>query len=112
MQVITLATPAMLPQARVLARSLRRHQPDWSHEVMLVGIDRAPPDAGDWPRMRSAADELDLDVDRLIVRHDPEDLLALLLPHALKTSSKRSAGPVLHLQPSVWVLGNLEPLGA
>ena len=36
MQIITLATPATLPHARVLARSLERHAPDWPLEVLLL----------------------------------------------------------------------------
>ena len=41
MQVITVATMSSLPRARVLARSLSRHQPDWPLTVMLIGREEA-----------------------------------------------------------------------
>jgi glycosyltransferase involved in cell wall biosynthesis len=109
MQVITLTTPAMLPQARVLARSLRRHQPDWPLDVVLIGLDDRAGVAEESLRLRSVAEELDLDVESLIARHDEDDLIALLLPRLLQSYAKRNGAPVLHLPPSAWVLGALEP---
>jgi Glycosyl transferases group 1 len=111
MQALTLTTRATLPRARVLARSLRRHQPDWPLDVVLVGHEEAV-SAGTEEQLslRSAAKELDLDVEMLIARHDEEDLVALLLPRLLQAYSKRISGPVLHLPPTAWVLGDLEPI--
>src|SRR2546423_6081239 len=115
MQVITLATPAMLAQAGVLARSLRAHQPDWPHEVLLVGRlrDRDPPPGA--PRVRPVAEALEgqlrVDFDRLIARYDDEDLLALLRPHVLRAYVRKLGEPVLHLPASIWVVGPLDPVG-
>src|SRR5438309_10336277 len=114
MQVITLATPAMLAQAQVLARSLRTHQPDWSHEVLLVGRARDTGPAAGSRQVRPAAEalgeQLDLDIDRLIARYDDDELLALLRPHALRVFVRSKPGPVLHLPASTWVVGALEPI--
>lgn len=107
MQVLTLVTPSTLPQARVLADSLRRHQPDWPLDILFVGREREADTGGDSSRLRSVADELDVDVERLIASHDEEDLIALLLPRVLKAYSARGAGPTLHLPPTAWVLGDL-----
>ncbi len=113
MQIISLATPDMLAQARVLARSLQIHHPSWAFEVVLMGSAGAadPVDrTGDPLSVRSAAELLDLDVEGLIARHDPGDLAALLLPHVLRAYAKVAVGPVVHLPPSVWVLGDMEPI--
>ncbi|MHB8240366.1 MAG: glycosyltransferase [Solirubrobacteraceae bacterium] len=107
MQLLTLATPAMLPEARVLARSLRRHQPEWSFELVLIGGRET---AEDEMRVRSAGDELDVDVERLIARHEEADLVALLAPHVLRSFMSHTDGPLLHLPASAWVIGSLEPI--
>jgi glycosyltransferase involved in cell wall biosynthesis len=112
MQVLTLATPSTLPQARVLADSLRRHQPDWPLDILFVGREREADTGGEQPRLRSVADELDIDVERLVASHDEEDLIALLLPRVLRSYTARGAGPVLHLPPTAWVLGDLAPVQA
>jgi glycosyltransferase involved in cell wall biosynthesis len=106
MQVVTLATSATLPQARVLARSLQRHQPSWPHDVLLVGRGVAE----DSLRLRSATEELGLDLDRLLAYHDDDDLATLLVPRLLQAYTKRGVGPVLHLPASAWVLSDLEPV--
>ena len=36
-RVVSVVTGATLPQARVMARSLARHQPDWDLELAVVG---------------------------------------------------------------------------
>jgi Glycosyl transferases group 1 len=105
MRLFTLATPAMLPQARVLARSLERHQSGWELEVVLIGGEQAG-----GLRMRSAAVELDLDVERLIARHEEADLVVLLLPRLLQSLMSHTDGPLLHLPPSAWVIGPLAPI--
>jgi glycosyltransferase involved in cell wall biosynthesis len=115
MHVLTMSTLATLPRARALARSLRRHQPDWPHEIVLLGReDRIAPavEAEDSLCLRSASEELDLDVERLIARHDEHDLSVLLLPRLLETCAQRVSAPVLHLPPTAWVLAGLEPVAS
>jgi hypothetical protein len=111
-RVLTLITPTALPQARVLARSLRRHQPEWSHEVVVVAPEgwRAPPDDELELRMRSAVQLLDLDLEPLLGRYDDEELQMLLLPRLLSRRAKEGDGLLLHLPASVWVLDGLEPV--
>ena len=112
MQVLTILTPETLPQARALARSLRRHEPDWSLDVLVVGrLDSADyAKASEELRLLSVAEVLDLDLDRLIARHDREELSVLLLPQLLMAYQERVSGPVLHLPTSAWVLDGLEPI--
>ncbi len=112
MQLITLATPSTLPQARVLADSLRRHQPDCSLDILFVGREREADTGGGSARLRSVAEELDIDIESVIARYDEEDLIALLLPRVLRSYSKRGAGPLLHLPPTAWVHGDLTPVQA
>jgi glycosyltransferase involved in cell wall biosynthesis len=109
-QVLTLATPATLPQTRVLARSLRAHQPDWPHEVVLIAPEGWTQAPGEQLRIRSAAEVLELSVEPLIGRHEDRDLVALLLPRLLEAYAKRLGTAVLHLPPTAWVLGGLEPV--
>lgn len=113
MRVITLTNLAALPQARALARSLRRHEPDWSHELLLVAredVARSVADGGQGPGVRSVCDELELDIEALLALHHEEDLTSLLLPRLLRRYTERSSEPVLHLPSSVWVLGGLDPI--
>jgi len=110
MRVFTLATHSTLPQARVLAASLRRHQPDWPLEILFIGRGSEANAGEEQEGLRSVADELDIDIESLIARYDEEDLIALLVPQVLKAYSERDAGGVLHLPPSAWVLGALEPI--
>jgi glycosyltransferase involved in cell wall biosynthesis len=113
MQVFTLATSATLPQARVLARSLRHHQPDWPFDIVLVGAGSEPDRTAEVEKsvhIRSAAELLDLDVELLMARHEEEDLVALLLPRLLLLYAERNSGAVLHLPPSAWVLDSLDPI--
>ncbi len=113
MQVVTVATMSTLPRARVLARSLRRHQPGWPLTVMLVGREEAVAAAARDERsleVRSVSEELDLDVETLLARHDEDDLTILLLGHLLLRQVERSPEPIVHLPSTVWVLGDLQPL--
>ena len=111
MRIITLATAASLPRVCALARSLERHHPDWPHEVVLMGRGgdavqaRAPGFA-----LRPVSTLLDIDAERLIARHDEEQLSVLLLPRLLRAYAEVGDGPVLHLPPSAWVLGDLTPI--
>ena len=110
MRLLTLATPSTLPQARVLADSLRRHQPDWPLDILFVGREREADAGGEGARLRSVADELDIDIESVIARYDEQDLIALLLPRVLRSYSARGAGALLHLPPTAWVLGDLAPV--
>jgi glycosyltransferase involved in cell wall biosynthesis len=113
MRVITLTSLSALPQARALARSLNSHQPDWSHELLLVASEDVAgsiADAEGIPGLRSVCLELDLDLEALLALHDEEDLTTLLLPSVLARYAERSPEPVLHLPSSVWVLDKLAPI--
>jgi hypothetical protein len=113
MQVITVATMKTLPRARVLARSLQRHRPDWPLTAMLIGRQDAVAAVArseESMRVRSVSEELDLDVETLLARHDEEDLTILLLGHLLLSRVKRSSEPILHLPATAWVLADLQPL--
>ena len=103
-RLLTLATPSTLPQARVLADSLRRHQPDWPLEVLFVGRERETDAAVQRLPLRSVADELDLDIESLIARYDEEDLIALLLPLVLRSYSALAPAPssICRPRPGCW----------
>ncbi len=113
MRVLTLATLSSLPRVRALARSLRRHQPDWAFEAVLVARDDVVLAAAENDkslRLRSVSQELDLDLEALLALHDEQDLSTLLLPSLLARYAERAAEPVLHLPSTVWVLGDLQPI--
>ena len=111
MRVVTLATLATMPQARVLGRSLARHQPDWPLDILLVAGEEVVSVAeSEEPLVRSAARALDIDVETLLASHAAEDLSILLLPRLLQRYAARTSEPVLHLPSSAWVLGALEPI--
>lgn len=115
MRVISLATPAMLPQARALGRSLARYQPDWPLDVVLIGGQAAIEVAlvaEQSLRLRSAAELLEIDVERLLARHEEQDLVVLLAPRLLQAFIREANAPLLHLPPSAWVLGPLETIEA
>jgi glycosyltransferase involved in cell wall biosynthesis len=110
MRIFTVATLASLSRARALGRSLRRHQPDWSFEVMLVADDDvvSAADQEESLAVRSVAHELDLDSETLLARHDEDDLSTLLVPRLLQRYAQQGCEPVLHLPSSVWVLADLQ----
>ena len=121
MQVITLASPAPLPRALALGRSLRRHQPDWPLDVALIAGEEVVAVAADATRavaetdlvrLRSAARELELelDIERLLARYAPDDLCTLLAPRLLRRYAARTSAPVLYMSSAAWVLGDLQPL--
>jgi len=113
MRVLTIAGWGSMPRARALGRSLRRHQPGWSYEVLLLGREEACAAWGapeDGITVRSVCEELDLDIEALLALHDEHDLTVLLLPALLARYSSRSPEPVLHLPCSAWVLGDLAPV--
>lgn len=107
MRILTLTTRSTLPQARALAASLRRHQPDWPHEILFLGRERDLSEPGLLP----VAEVLeDLDLELAIARYDEADLTALLLPRVLSRHARRHGEPILHLPPSAWALGDLAPV--
>jgi glycosyltransferase involved in cell wall biosynthesis len=115
MQVLTTATMSGLPRARVLARSLRRHQPDWPLSVMLIGREDAiaAAAAADEPfAVRSVAEVLDVDVEALLARHDEDDLAVLLLGPLLSRHAAQTSAPAVHLPHTAWLLADLPPLEA
>jgi hypothetical protein len=113
MRVLTLASPSSLPRARALGRSLQRHQPDWQHDLLLMGGEEmtANSSEGQEPlRLTSVCRELDLDIEALLALHDEDDLTLLLLPSLLQRYAERTSEPVLHLPSTVWVLAGLQPI--
>jgi glycosyltransferase involved in cell wall biosynthesis len=115
MRVFSVTTLASLPRARVLARSLQAHQPDWELEIVLVaGEEVVTALARDEEslRLRPAGAELGVDVEALLALHDEHELSALLAPALLLEHTRRRSGPALHLPNAVWVLAELQPLAA
>ncbi len=115
MQIVSLATMSTLPRARTLARSLRRHQPDWALTVALIGRQSAIDAVAQGERslrLRSAADELEIDVEALLARHDEDELSILLAPHLLLHQVEQSGEPALYLPNSVWLSAGLQPIQA
>jgi glycosyltransferase involved in cell wall biosynthesis len=113
MQVFTVATMSSLPRARALARSLRRHQPSWPLDVMLIGREEvvaATAKAEEALSIRSLSQELELDVETLLARHDEDDLVVLLAPHVLLHHAERTSVPALHLPNAAWLLADLRPI--
>jgi len=116
MQVVTVATPACLTQARVLGRSLVRHEPDWRLDVMLLAGESVVADAQrqtqeeGWGQVLSAAQELALDVEALLACHPDAELVGLLVAPVLRRYLERTGAPVTHLPSWAWVLGGLEPI--
>jgi len=112
--VCTIATLRQLPAVRVLVKSFADHNPGARWHVLLVDADaiadlgsleRFAPDAGYVHPADLGVDAAELD--RLRTAYTPDELCAVLRPrlmHWLVTSTATS-GPVLHLDPSVLVLG-------
>lgn len=112
MRVLTLTTPAALPRAWALARSLERHQPQWPHEIFMLA---GGPTIVECSRrtglaLSSAAAALGVDPTRLIARYAEEDLETILAPALLAARRAESADALLHLPSSAWVLGPLESI--
>jgi hypothetical protein len=108
--VVTIVGRNRLPAARVLAASLREHQPDVALHV-LVADELEPPD--DEPFAVHSL--LELELDRPVVRGlsaSPLELCVRLKPPVLAAMLDEGYGAVLFLDPDQWVLGDLEPLWA
>lgn len=108
-QIVCLATAEMLPQARVMARSLRRHEPDWGLELVLIGSATAARAHEDELPIVSVEQELELDAEELLARHKPGELTALLVPRLLLARVRSGTGPTIHLPASSWILDELSP---
>jgi glycosyltransferase involved in cell wall biosynthesis len=109
-RLVCLTTSTTVPQAQVLAASLRRHQPDWPLEIVLIARECLGDPAFGPVLLESAVDGFDVDVEALIACHDERDLVALVLPRFLNAYSKKVNGPVLHLPATTWVTGDLGPI--
>jgi glycosyltransferase involved in cell wall biosynthesis len=124
MRVLTLATPATLPAARVLGRSLQAVHPDWRHEILLAAapevvaecsapVDGA--DAGAYPASSEIVglpEALGRELEPLLASHGDAELATLLVPFLLLDALGRGGDgePVLHIPPGAWVLGSLTPI--
>ena len=106
MQAVSLVTADLLPQARVLARSLRENA-QCELQVVLVGGSRPRDEPG--MRISSVDEELALDLETALSKHDPDVLAMRLVPLLLAERSRRGEA-TLHLPPTCWVLGSLEPV--
>jgi glycosyltransferase involved in cell wall biosynthesis len=107
MRVVTLATWTRLPQARVLAASLHRHQPEWPHDLVLIAPERQTTETGEYKSLGRIAPDLEVDVEKLIACHDEPDLIPLVLPPFLASYSAKVGSPVLHLPATTLVTGDL-----
>ncbi|MGA7703355.1 MAG: hypothetical protein WB998_00500, partial [Solirubrobacteraceae bacterium] len=110
MHLVCLTTSSTVAQARVLAASLRRHQPDWPLEIVLIARESLGDPGFNPTLLESAVDGFDIDVEALIACHDERDLVALVLPRFLDAYSRQVQGPVLHLPATTWVTGDLAPI--
>lgn len=110
LRLVTLATSTMVPQARALALSLRRHHPEWQHELVLLASQTQSSSSEELLPFGPAAAYLDVDVETLIAYHAERDLIPLVLPRFLKAYSRKAGVPVLHLPPTAWVTGDLGPV--
>ena len=110
MRLVCLTTSTTVPQAQVLAASLRRHQPDWPLEVVLIAREALGDPSFRPTLLGSTVDDFEVDVDALIACHDERDLVALVLPRFLDAYSRHVEGPVLHLPATTWVTGSLGPV--
>ena len=102
----------MLPQARVMARSLRRHEPSWTLDIALIGSSTQADNAGDEFHVVSIEDELGFDSEELVARHQPTELVTMLVPRLLRERCRRGSGPVIHLPATTWIVDELGPLTA
>jgi FkbM family methyltransferase len=118
----TVATVHQLPAVRVLARSFADHHPGARLHALLVDCDRDDVvDLRELGRLPEGAEFLhptalgisEDDLARLRTACRPEQLCAVLRPRLMRAlaASVDTSGPVLHLDPSVLVLGPIvEPV--
>ena len=107
--VVTIAGRNRLPSARVLAASLREHQPGVAMHVVLA--DELSAAADDEPFAVHPLRELEVPgLAELGLRSTPLELCVRLKPVALAALLDEGYSAVLFLDPDQWVLGDLEPL--
>ena len=108
--VVTIAGRNRLPAARVLAASLREHQPGVALHVVIADELEA---AGEEPFGVHGLRELELDALGVRgLRASPLELCVRVKPPALAALLDEGYSSVLFLDPDQWVLGDLEPLWA
>jgi hypothetical protein len=110
--VVTIVGRNRLPAVRVLAASLREHQPGVAFHVVLADELGARP-AGEEPFVVHPLSELELP--GLAVhglRSTPLELCVRVKPLALAALLDEGYTGALFLDPDQWVLGDLEPLWA
>jgi glycosyltransferase involved in cell wall biosynthesis len=112
-RVVSIVTTATLPQARVMARSLSRHQPHWTIELAVIA-DRTRQQAGDEAgfTVTSVEQELEIRAEEMLGHHGLDELVTLLVPRLLLRRCLAGAGSVMHLPASSWVLGPLDRVTA
>ncbi|MGH2867359.1 MAG: glycosyltransferase [Solirubrobacteraceae bacterium] len=108
-RIVCVLTRAMLPAAQVMARSLLRHQPTWDFQGVLIGA-AGDDDSADELAVVSVDEALNLDSERMLAHHGPDELIQLLVPRVLLAHGRDATGPVIHLPASSWILGDLAPL--
>lgn len=109
--VVTIVGRNRLPAARVLAASLREHQPGVALHVVLADAVGALPAAGDEPFVLHPLCELYVPgLAERGLRSTPLELCVHLKPLALAALLDEGYSAVLFLDPDQWVLGDLEPL--
>jgi FkbM family methyltransferase len=112
----TVASLRQLPSVRVLAKSFADHHPGATCHALLVDCDRDTlADLGELGRIAEGARFVlpadigisDQELARLRTAFGPEDLCAVLRPRLMRwlVTSAHTSGPVLHVDPSVLVLG-------
>jgi glycosyltransferase involved in cell wall biosynthesis len=109
-RLVCLATSTTLPQAGVLAASVRRHHPRWQLEVVLIAREGSGATNFEPMLLSSPATGFDVDVEALIACHDERDLIPLVLPRFLESYSRKVGCSVLHLPPTAWVTGDLQSI--
>ena len=112
MRVVCVVTAATLAQARVMARSLHAHHPDWELELAYVGRTRDTRARHDSWQVTSVEESLGLDVEAMLSLYTPETLVRLLTPRVLRESARRHAGPVIHMPAGALVMDTLSPVAA
>jgi FkbM family methyltransferase len=112
----TVAALRQLPSVRVLAKSFTDHHPGATCHALLVDCDRETlAELGELGRIAAGARFVlpadlgisDQELARLRTAFGPDDLCAVLRPRLMRwlVTSVHTSGPVLHLDPSVLVLG-------
>ncbi len=112
MRVVCVVTATTFAQARVMARSLRRHHPEWELELALVGRAGDSPAQGEAWQVTSVEESLGLDAEAMLSLYTPETLVRLLVPRVLREHAQRHGGPVIHVPAGALVMDTLAPLVA